>query len=118
MCVCVLRVLARFRDAEAAVTVILQMVTVASGSRSTQILFWEFSMERFRWHLGVCWILRMVLCLGSRQSRQKLNVVFEPGTSDRNSETLLAGESCTVFSEHFVLHDREIDPLTLSPECQ
>ena len=118
MCVCVLRVLARFRDAGAGGMVILQMVTVASGSRSARTLFWEFSMERFPWHLAVCWMLRMVLCLGSSQSRQKLNVVFEPGTSDRNSETLLACESCTVFSEHFVLHDREIDTPTLSPECQ
>ncbi len=75
-------------------------------------------MERFQWHLAVCWMLRTVLCLGSSQSRQKLNVVFEPGTSDSNGETLLAGGSCTVFSEHFVLHDREIDTPTLSPECQ
>ena len=118
MCVCVLRVLARYRDAEAGVTVILQMVTVASGSRSARILFWEFSMDRFRWRLAVCWMLRTVLCLGSSQSRQKPNVVFELGTSDRNSETLLAGEFCTVFTEHFVLHDREIDLPTLSPECQ
>jgi hypothetical protein len=94
------------------------MVAVVAGDRGARILFWEFSMERCPWHLAVCWMLRTVLCLGSSQSRQKLNVAFQPGTSDRNSETLLAGESCTVFSEHFVLHDREIDPPTLSPECQ
>jgi len=108
----------RIRDADAGSMAILQMVTVASDSRSARILFWESSMERFPWHLAVCWMLRTVLCLGSRQSRQKLNAVFEPGTSDRNSETLLTGESCTALSEHFVLHDREIDLPTLSPECQ
>jgi hypothetical protein len=63
-------------------------------------------------------MLRTILCLGSSQFRQKLNVVIEPGTSDRNSETLLTGESCTAPSEHFVLHDREIDPPTLSSKCQ
>ena len=60
----------------------------------------------------------MFLCLGSGRPRQGLNVVLGPRTANRVTSTTPDDGISTEANERFVLHDREIDTPTLSPECQ
>ena len=60
----------------------------------------------------------MFLCLGSGRPRQGLNVVLGPRSANRVTSTTPDDGISTEANERFVLHDREIDTPTLSPECQ
>ena len=77
-----------------------------------------FSIVGLPWHRGLCWMLRMVLGLGSGRSRQGLNVVLGPRSANRVTSTTPGDGISTEANERFVLHDHEIDTPTLSPECQ
>ncbi len=70
------------------------------------------------WHRGVSWMQRLVLGLQPGRSRQGLNVVLGPRTANRVTSTTPDDGISTEANERFVLHDREIDTPTLSPECQ
>ena len=104
--VCALRVSARIRNANVGVIAVLQMVAVVAGGHRAQILFWEFLIVRLSWHLGVCWMWRMAMCLGSGRSRQGLDVVFGPRTANWICEAAFDSGISTVINECLVLHVR------------
>ena len=76
MCVCILRVLARFRYAGAGVTVVLLIVAVVSGRIGAPVLSWSFSIVGLSWQRGVRWTPGMPLCLSPGRFRRELAVVF------------------------------------------
>jgi hypothetical protein len=76
MCVCVFEVSVRNRYEDAGVMVDLHVVTIVGGRHRDQILFCGFSTVGSPWHLGVRWMRRTALCLGSRRSRERLNVLL------------------------------------------
>ena len=92
-------VLARSRDAGAGVGVILRIVADAPGDCGAQILFQEFWIVGSLWHLGVCWVRRLILCLGSGRPRQGLNDVFGPRTADGINEVSIDEEISTEADE-------------------
>ena len=118
MCVCVLRVLARFRDAEAGVTFVLGTVAVVGGNRCAPMPFWDFSIAGLPWNLGVRRMWRLELGLSPDRCRQGLDVLFGPQTANRNNEAASDGGTFTVTNEYFLPHVREVDTPTLSPEFQ
>ena len=115
---CDLGVSARIRDEAASVMAVLRIVAVVDGIRGAPILFGGFSIVGLPRHLGVSRIQRLVLGLGSGRSRQGLNVVLGPRTANRVTSTTPDDGISTGANERFVLHDREVDTPTLSPECQ
>mgnify|MGYP001813980489 CR=1 FL=1 len=115
---CDLGVSARIRDEAASVMAVLRIVAVVDGIRGAPILFRGFSIVGLPWHRGLCWMLRMVLGLQSGRLGQGLNVVLGPRSANRVTSTTPDYGLSTEANERFVLHDREIDTPTLSPECQ
>ena len=115
-CVCDSGVSVRGRDVEAAGTVVLGTVAVVGGTRGAPTLFPGFWIVGLSWQLGVRRIRRSVLCLGSDRSGPGLNVVSGPRMARGSTEAAFDSRISTVIDERFVLHVREIDTPTLSPE--
>ncbi len=80
--------------------------------------FRGFSIVGLPWHRGVSWMQRLVLGLQPGRSRLGLNVALGPRSANRVTSTTPDDGISTEPNERFVLHDREIDTPTLSPECQ
>lgn len=59
----------------------------------------------------------MVLCIDFDRSRPSLEVSAGPQSSNRTSDAAFKSENSIVIDEGVVLHDREVDTTTLSPEC-
>ena len=113
-----LRVSARIRDETAGVMAVHRTVTVVDGIGGAPILFRGFSIVGLPWHPGASWMQRLVLGLQPGRPRQGLNVVLGPRSANRVTSTTPDDGISTEANERFVLHDREIDTPTLSPECQ
>jgi hypothetical protein len=60
---------------------------------------------------------KMVLCLGSGGSSQAPDGSFRPGMANWMNEAAIDGRISIEPNQRSVLHDREIDTPTLSPEC-
>jgi hypothetical protein len=101
MCVCVLRVSVRVRDADVHIVVLLRIV---GGDHAAQILFRGFLIVHLPWPVGVRWMQGMVLCLGSERFREKLDVVFGTRTANGNNEAANEGWVSTGANDSFALH--------------
>jgi hypothetical protein len=117
-CVCVLRVLARFRDAGASLTAVLWIVAVVTGRVDAPVVSWSFSIVGLSCQPGVRWTPGMVLCLSPGRFRRELDVVFGIPTASGYNEDSAECSVSTKAGERLVLHIRGIDTSTLSPECQ
>lgn len=69
------------------------------------------------WHPGVSWMREAVLCLRPGRSRQGLKLLFGPQTANGSNEAAIDGKISTEANEGFLLHVREVDVPTPSPEC-
>ena len=118
MCVCVLRVSSRIRDAEAGIAVDLQIVAVVGGGHPAQILFWSFLIVGLHWPTGVYWLRNVDLWLGRERSREGLDGVSGPRAANWMNEIAVDDGISAAFCERFLVHIQGIDPPTLSPECQ
>jgi len=114
--VCDSGVSVRGRDVEAAVTVVLGTVAVVGGDRGAPILFRGFSIVGLPWQLGVRQVWRTVLRPGSDRSGLRPGVLSGPRTTVWMNEAAFDGGNSAVPDERFMLHVREIDTPTLSPE--
>ena len=117
MCVCDLRVFVRNRDEEDGFTIDPQILEFVGSNRSTQNPYAGFSIMGLPWHPPADRLQRMVLCLGSRRSREEPALSSGPRTANRNNMAAFNCGIYTVVNERFVLHDRRSDAPTLSPEC-
>jgi hypothetical protein len=115
--VCVLRVLARFRDTGAGVTVILQIVAVVGGGHATHILLWGFLIVGLHWPTGVC-VCDVVLWLGPERSREGLDGLCGPRATIWMNRIAVDDGISAASCKRFLVHIQRIDPPTLSPECQ
>jgi hypothetical protein len=101
MCVCVLRVSVRVRDADVRIVALLRIV---GGDHAAQILFRGFLIVRLPWPVGVRWMRGMVLCLGSGRFREELVVVFGTRMASGNNEAAHECRVSTEVNDRFVLH--------------
>ncbi|RLE14656.1 MAG: hypothetical protein DRJ28_05380 [Actinobacteria bacterium] len=118
MCVCVLRVPARFRAAKAGIAVVLQIVAVVGSGHAAQILFWGFLIVDLHWPTGVCWVRNIVLWLGPGRSREGLDGLSGPQAANWMNKIAVDDRISTEANERFLVHIQGIDPPTLSPKCQ
>jgi len=117
MCVCVLGVSSRIRDAKVRLTVDRLIRAVVGGSRGELIPFWGTTIAGSTWHLRAYVLQRMSLRLGSGQSKVGPEVLsVPPSPSGMNADTVEGGISTDVDG-CIELHDHEIgaNPLTRVP---
>jgi len=118
MCVCVLGVSSRIRDAEVGATVDLQIVAVVGGGHAAQNMFWGFLIVGLHWPIGVCWVRNTVLWLGRERSREGLDDLFGSRAANWMNKIAFDDGISAASCERFLVHTQGVDPPTLSRECQ